>query len=200
MANKITDMDVSEIKIGKAVTVHGAVVGCISPVRVSKKKEDVKYFDSVLTDGKKAVRFISFEPRLRETLMKAKEVGDGVVVANCIVQKRKGYACEDDLEIVAGAKTTVVNSPKKFRIDDNLVLPAGATPDTVTTVSSLEQIATIAINQHLTIKAKVKSVQPIEKIMTRAGNLIDKQEVILADLDAACRCVLWDKHVSQKSC
>lgn len=54
--------------------------------------------------------------------------------------------------------------------------------------------------KQINIKAKVKSVKPIkEKIMTRSGKLVDKQEATLADSEGGCRCVLWDKNVGRLS-
>ena len=45
-------------------TVHGMVVE-VSPIKASRKNPDVKYFSGKITDGKKAARVISLDPKLR---------------------------------------------------------------------------------------------------------------------------------------
>ena len=59
-----------------------------------------RYFEGKLSDGKKTVRMVSFEPKLRATVEKAWESGEVVAVTNCSVQERKkgGF---DEMEIVA---------------------------------------------------------------------------------------------------
>lgn len=46
------------------VTVHGVVGGQVSPLKTSKTKSGVRYFDGFFSDGKKMVRMISFNPKL----------------------------------------------------------------------------------------------------------------------------------------
>lgn len=45
------------------MTVHGVVTE-LSPVVCGKKNAEVGYFTSKLTDSKKMIRLISFEPKL----------------------------------------------------------------------------------------------------------------------------------------
>ena len=42
-----------------------------------------------LSDGKKTVQMVSFEPKLRATVEKAWESGEAVAVTNCSVQESK---------------------------------------------------------------------------------------------------------------
>ena len=51
-----------------AVTVHGVVLGTVSPVKTSTLNRGVKYFDGTFSDGKKTLRMVSFEPKLRGQL------------------------------------------------------------------------------------------------------------------------------------
>ena len=54
MADKDKDVDVSEaIKSPSPVTVYGVVIGGVSPMKTSKMKSGVKYFDNTFTDGAK---------------------------------------------------------------------------------------------------------------------------------------------------
>ena len=60
-------MDVSDVVAlaspGTGI-VHGMVVGQVSPVKTSSKRNEVKYFDGQFSDGVNAVRLVSFEPNL----------------------------------------------------------------------------------------------------------------------------------------
>ena len=63
MAEKSSEMKVSEVCETKGVTVHQVIVGELSPVKESRGKVGVKYFEGQLSDGKKTV-MVSFEPNL----------------------------------------------------------------------------------------------------------------------------------------
>ena len=53
MADK--DVDVSQaVMLPSPVTVHGVVIGGVLPIKTSKTKSGIKYFDGTFTDGKKA--------------------------------------------------------------------------------------------------------------------------------------------------
>lgn len=44
----------------------------------------------------------------------------------------------------------------------------------------------------------MQSVSPIEQVLVKAtGKQLNKQEILLADGTAACRCVLWEAHTNQ---
>ena len=45
---------VASSSTGKS-TVHGIVIGELSPVKTSKKRSDVKYFDGAFSDGRKTL-------------------------------------------------------------------------------------------------------------------------------------------------
>ena len=72
-----------------------------------------------LSDEKKTVRMVSFEPKLRATVEKASESGEAVAVANCSVQEsnKEGF---DGMEIVTDMRTTALKSPQKFSIGDDV--------------------------------------------------------------------------------
>lgn len=58
---KQDDWDVSDIEESQTATVHG-VVTHLSPLKTSRKNAGVRYFDGKISDGKRSVRMISFEP------------------------------------------------------------------------------------------------------------------------------------------
>ena len=69
-------MDLSDLVVSNGAsssgTVHG-VVGEVSPIKTSRKRNDVKYFEGQFSDGKKTVRLVSFEPKLRGQLDEAQK-------------------------------------------------------------------------------------------------------------------------------
>ena len=46
-------MEVSEVASSGTGTVHGIIIGQVSPVKSSKKQTDVKYFEGQISDGVK---------------------------------------------------------------------------------------------------------------------------------------------------
>ena len=105
------DIDVSDIAECNFATVHRVFVGAVSPVKSSRKKSDVKYFEANLSDRDKTVRLVSFEPRLRAEVEEANKTRCQVSVSNCCVKQNRG----DALEILANNKSSIVSSPKNFK-------------------------------------------------------------------------------------
>ena len=70
-------MDVSNliVSIGASSlgTVHGVLVGEVSPIKTSRKRNNVKYFEGQCSDGKKTVRLVTFEPKVRGQLDEAQK-------------------------------------------------------------------------------------------------------------------------------
>ena len=188
------NVDVSDIHVCNGMTVHGAFIGQLSPIKISRTNADVKYFDGFFSDGKKTVRMVSFEPKLKAKI-EEKASNKELAITNCSVQKRKA---SDELEIVAGSKSDIICSPKKFRIDNDLVsstCPSGTSVCTCN-ASSLEEISSFAINQHINITGKVQSVKPVETVKGRHGTLT-KQDIVIADSTGVCQCVLWERDVGK---
>jgi len=61
----MNELEVSEIQPSSLANVHRVFVGSLSPIKASRKNNKVKYFEGQLSDGRKTVRVISFEPKLR---------------------------------------------------------------------------------------------------------------------------------------
>ena len=66
----------------QGVTVHGVMTE-LSPVKVSRKNEKIKYFSGKLSDGKKAVRVISFDAALRAKMEESRSKGSAIALVNC---------------------------------------------------------------------------------------------------------------------
>ena len=66
-------MDVSNLVVSigalSSGTVHGVLVGEVSPIKTSRKRNNVKYFEGQCSDRKKTVRLVTFEPKLRGQLV-----------------------------------------------------------------------------------------------------------------------------------
>ena len=134
---------------------------------------------------KKLVRTISFMPKLREDVERARNAKEAVATTNWIVQRSKMEG-RKNLEIVVGSHLSVQKSPKKFCIDDKKVQFQCDEGDAVK-VKSLDEIDQLAVYQRIAIKGKVQSV---EKVKVH-GTMLDKQDVTIADATAAWRCVIW---------
>ena len=102
-------MNVSEIKssTSKCATVHGVVVGELSPVKTSSKNSAMKYFDGRFGDGTKTVRLVSFDSTLRSKLEDTMKAGGGVALQNCMIKRKAG---SDEFELHVNNKSVVVNS------------------------------------------------------------------------------------------
>ncbi len=79
------DWDVSEVEECPSATVHG-VVTQVSPVKTSRRNPSVRYFDGRITDGKKSVRVVCFDPSMRSALEDARATSSSISVENCNVK------------------------------------------------------------------------------------------------------------------
>ena len=68
-------------------TIHRTFIGDVSPIKTSRKRADVKYFDGWISDGEATVRVISFMPKLREDVERAYNAKEAVAITNCIVYR-----------------------------------------------------------------------------------------------------------------
>ena len=81
MAKRKCEWDVLDIEESDNATIHG-VVTKMSPVKVSK------YFNGTLSDGRKSVRLVLFDPTLLLTLVSAFSEGSSVSLVNCLVKPK----------------------------------------------------------------------------------------------------------------
>ena len=82
---------------------------------MQQKNAKIKYFDGKLTDGKKTMRMVSFQPQLRSLrsqLQASLDAATSVALSDCQV-KEGGF--QKGLEIVAASRSKVLPSPKKFK-------------------------------------------------------------------------------------
>ena len=190
MASKrkiLDEFDVSTMSPSKAARVHGVVVGQLSPIKCSRKNSSTKYFEGHFSDGKMTTRMVSFEPKLHLEMENARKNNQEITLNNVSIKTSRGV---DELELILGAHSDIVTSPRKFNIQSSsLSLP-------FMNISTLDQLKDLNVNQHVTITAKVTEIQKAEKIhpATHEKSLL-KQDVTLADSTAAYRGVLWEDNV-----
>ena len=181
------EMSISDLQVSPSTTVHGVVVGNVSPLKSSRKDSSRKWFDGQFTDGAKVVRMISFNPKLRSELESAKESGTGVALENCQVKTAQNST---DMEILLNNWSKVVKSPKKFEIDPQVT--AGMSSYKDVNIGSIEDLA---VNEHVGVIGKVVLVEPPTKVNGREGGTLTKQDFYLADSSGKCKCVAWENQV-----
>ena len=172
------------------VTVHGLVVGQVSPLKTSKSNSGVKYFNGSFTDGKKTLRMVSFDPKLRDQFEEAQKSCSPVALRNCVVKRSR----TDELEILVNTKSSLIRSPKKFKVTEDDAEGLKLLPCPV--VGTLEEIKDIAEHQQVTITGKVLSALKPEEITIKTnGKRLKKQEFAISDGTAALRGVAWENHI-----
>ena len=158
---------VSEMEAQSSATVHGMKVE-LSPMKTSSNNPDLKYFSGKITDGKKTARVVSFESKLRSVLEKSKEEKEPVAFIDCNIKEGKYYS---DLEIMVNHRTKVEISPKRFKIDD-------FEGDSSKNVQCLDEIGTLAINQHINVIGKVVKVGCVTTVAAKkSSRQLKKQDV-----------------------
>ena len=182
-------MDPSNVEEKKQATVHGVFVGDLSPIKVSRKCPDRKYFEANLSDGRKTIRMVSFDPNLRKTVEEAHKEKREVAVTKCSVKRGLG----DAFEIIANEKTSIVNSPKKFKISDECSLRQAASTSDLETIEGLKDVKEF---QRINVVGKVQSISPSEEVKGKGGDVLLKQEFVLADKTDLCRGVIWEEKVN----
>ena len=105
------EWDISDIEVSKHACVHGVVTD-LSPLKKSRKNKDVQYFHSQLSDGKTAVKVLSFDRYHRPQFEEALQKESAVVISECAVQHSKLNPA--NLEVLLSPKSTISTSPRKF--------------------------------------------------------------------------------------
>ena len=77
-------MDVSEVALSGSGTI---LIGQVSPVKSSKKRPDIKYFEGQISDDVKTMQLVSFEPTLRCKVEEAQKTKRSVALQNCSLRE-----------------------------------------------------------------------------------------------------------------
>ena len=86
---KFDEWDVSDIEESQEAAVHGVITN-LSPVKVSRRNAKVHYFDGKMSDGRKSVRLVAFDPSLRSAMESSRSKGSSVRLVNCLVKAGGG--------------------------------------------------------------------------------------------------------------
>ena len=138
-------MDVSDLVVSTGAsslgTVRGVLVDEVSPIKTSRKRNDVKYFEGQFSDGKKTVCLVSFEPKLRGQLDEAQKAHRSLALQNCIAKRNRD---NDNFEIRVNNCTSLVQSPKKFKfVEENNLPKISCSPE----LGTLEQLKDLSEHQ-----------------------------------------------------
>ena len=87
------------------------------------------------------------------------------------------------MERVTGTRTTVLKSPKKFSIGDDVRSEASSLSGSVD-VLAIEDINGLAVNQRVNVTGKIQSVQPAEKAEVKR---------LIVDCTGVIKGVAWEK-------
>ena len=183
------EWDVSEAEESVGAAVHG-VVTQLSPVKVSKRNPTVRYFDGKMSDGRKSVRVVSFDPSLRSAMESAHTKGSSVTLVNCHIKAVSGSSRgrDGEVEIMATTRSKVENSPRKFVV-------SSATVDEEPTHVKLCDVDGCAVGQLVTVLAKVMHLEPPQEVNTKDGKELSKQVCKVSDDFGCVRLVLWEKDI-----
>lgn len=178
------DWEVSEMEEGKGVSVHGIPI-YVSPVKESRRTTGVSYFEAKLSDGKKCVRVVSFEPSHRDALKKAQENKEVVKLVNSDA-KKSTFSCETEVHM--NKRSKVMESPLKMTLGESVPF---------TKAVKISEIVTLSVGQLISVTCKVVNVGEVEQVQRKsgAGKELSKQEVTIGDETGVCRMVLWEGDV-----
>ena len=144
------NVGVSEIdSVMEKATVHGA----LSPVKVSRKNSQCKYFHGSVSDGKEELRLVSFAPELRPDLEKFQVEGSPVALVNCQVKKTptEYVLGGEEYELVASTRLRVRQLPEK-NFGTVVVKPF------CSCYSNLDKLDDFAVNERITVLVKVLEI------------------------------------------
>ena len=187
----IVIMDISNLEPATSASMEGAFVGNILPIKTSRNNPRVKYFEGKISDGAKTVRFVSFEPKLRSQVEEAEENLYGIALTNCAVKRSREAG---ELEVLVSSQMKISNSPKKFKVDDKTINELSAVKSVE--IMPLDKLQDVAEQQHVTVKGKVVTVYPNEKVAIKSsGKILSKHDCEIADSTAVYRCVTWENQI-----
>lgn len=194
---KHEDFDVSEVDCPRSdVNIHG-IVTQLSPVKQSRSNSHVKYFDGKLSDGKKTLKLIAFDPLLRTQMDKSRLDHTPIAIMNCQVKENTKFlsASNEKLEILASSRSKVQTSPHKLSLPEDFeALDPDSQPSPNVTVQEIDDLS---VGQQVTITCKVVQLDDPTPVQNKSGKLLTKQESIVADVTDQIRVVLWETEIGK---
>ena len=152
--------------------VHGVIVGELSPIKASRKSNEIKYFEGKLSDGIKTVRVVSFDPKLHTQFEEVKKSGRSVALQNCFVKRSRFET--DNFEIHVNNKSSIVSSPKKFKVSED-ALTTSCCPE----LGTIEELKDLTEHQQLNVTGKIQSISVVEQLVKKGtGKQLSKQDFV----------------------
>ena len=189
---KLDELDVSEIEESKGAMVHGAVTE-LSPVKVSRRNSSVCHYDSKMSDSLKSARIVCFDPDLRFAMEASRGQGSSMCLVNCQVKacSRSTQSVKaGEMKILATSRSKVEGSPRKFVV-------TGATVEEEPVQVKLRDVSGLSTGQLVTVVIKAMDVAAPEKVKTKDGKELNKEECKICDESGCLRLVLWKKDVGR---
>lgn len=189
---KLEENDVSEIeKCSDGMIVHGVVTE-LSPVKVSRNSEKVKYFQGRVTDGKKTVRVV--DPALHGAMEKSQATGAAVALVNWQVKETPVQFKDGDqrFEMVGSSHSKVEEAPhnKEFEVTSQDSRKGQAEV-------KISEVEKVAVNQHVSVVVKVLSMKAPSSVVVKSGRELVMQECTVGDATGTMRLVLWESDTKK---
>ena len=178
------EWEVSQIEEAKGVCVHGIPYN-VSPTKESRSTKGVRYFDAVLSDGKKCARVVSFDISHRPLLKKAEEEEAVVALFNSDV-KNSSFSSEPEVHL--NKRSKVMGSPMKMSLGSKMSLSSK--------MVKVADIGSLTVKQEIELTCKVVKVSDVSLVTkSRDSKELKKQDVMIGDETGTCRLVLWEDDV-----
>ena len=180
---------IDSVSDGYGAKVHG-VVTSVSPL----KGQRTKFFDGVVSDGKKKLRFIGFNESKGKLLEEYSNDHQAVTLTNCCVKNAK-YG--GGLEIIVGDGTTISKSDKQFSLDEDEMSSPTSVPECKEI--TINQLQNQVAFQKVLVAAKVIEAEQINTLSD--GRRV--RNVVISDSTDRAKLSLWEDNIelveSQKS-
>lgn len=115
------DWNISDIEAAStAANVHGIVTE-LSPIKVSRRDDNIKYFDARITNGRKTLRMVAFDPTLRSQMETAQTNSTPIAIINCQIKEKTEYNFGNNpaFEIHTSKRSKVEASPRKLQLPED---------------------------------------------------------------------------------
>ena len=188
MAKRKIEIDVSDVvtTVDNA-KVHGVITE-LSPVKLSRKNQ--KYFSGKITDGKKLIRVLSFEPSLHGAMAKSRKCGN-LIPLQIVKLEKLHYVMQVVLRthhLKFGSQVETL-SEKSF----DLI----AVEKKKCSVVALEDLVNVAVNERVSVCVKVVDLEATRSVKNKYGKEFMMQNVMVADGTAQSRVVLWENEIGK---
>ena len=190
--DEVEEFDVSNIyKECDKATVHGMIVR-IS--RLGKAKDSgVKYFTAEMTDGIKTLKFVCYDPPLRDVMLGLKEKEVAVTITDCSIKQSTHPTSKGKFEMFCNQKTKVFeNFQTKFNIESDAVYTHS------TLLDKLEDIGDLVKKQMVTVCGKIVSIDdPSDVSRHTDSGKFKMQECVLADSSMTVKLKIWEEDIGK---